>query len=144
MAPSPYDLSCWWDVKHKHNNNINNMDCPCIENISWWGRIMPAALSISLKMKKAPYFFSCFSWWAQQHTWDYCKSGNFRENFIFANSVKRHIWGVKNSRLGHDLPASVNNSGFDILRGFHFHMRSFVKIKPSRKFPNLRTMITWW
>ena len=21
MAPSPYDLSCWWDVKHKHNNN---------------------------------------------------------------------------------------------------------------------------
>ena len=19
--PSPYDLSCWWDVKHKHNNN---------------------------------------------------------------------------------------------------------------------------
>ena len=23
MAPSPYDLSCWWDVKHKHNNNNN-------------------------------------------------------------------------------------------------------------------------
>ena len=22
MAPSPYDLSCWWDVKHKRNNNI--------------------------------------------------------------------------------------------------------------------------
>ena len=21
MAPSPYDLSCWWDVKHKHNSN---------------------------------------------------------------------------------------------------------------------------
>ena len=21
VAPSPYDLSCWWDVKHKHNNN---------------------------------------------------------------------------------------------------------------------------
>ena len=21
MAPSPYDRSCWWDVKHKHNNN---------------------------------------------------------------------------------------------------------------------------
>ena len=21
--PSPYDLSCWWDVKHKHNNKYN-------------------------------------------------------------------------------------------------------------------------
>ena len=38
----------------------------------------------------------------------YCKSGNFRENFIFANSVKRHICDVRNSRLGHDLPISVN------------------------------------
>ena len=27
----------------------------------------------------------------------YCKFGNFRENFIFANSVKRHICDVKNS-----------------------------------------------
>ena len=25
----------------------------------------------------------------------YCKSGNFRENFIFANSVKRHTCDVK-------------------------------------------------
>ena len=25
----------------------------------------------------------------------YCKSGNFRENFIFANSVKRHIFDRK-------------------------------------------------
>ena len=22
MASSLYDLSCWWDVKNKHNNNI--------------------------------------------------------------------------------------------------------------------------
>ena len=21
MNPSAYDLSCWWDVKHKHDNN---------------------------------------------------------------------------------------------------------------------------
>ena len=41
---------------------------------------------------------------------NYCKSGNFRENFIFANSVKRHICDTKNSRPGHDLPASVNDS----------------------------------
>ena len=39
----------------------------------------------------------------------YCKSGNFRENFIFTNSVKRHICDAKNSRLGHDLPVSVND-----------------------------------
>ena len=39
----------------------------------------------------------------------YCKSGNFRENFIFANSVKRHICDVYNSGLRHDLPISVND-----------------------------------
>ena len=36
------------------------------------------------------------------------KSGNFRENFIFANSVKRHICDTKKLQLGHDLPLSVN------------------------------------
>ena len=35
--------------------------------------------------------------------------GNFCGHFIFANSVKRHICDVKNSRLGHDLPTSVND-----------------------------------
>ena len=30
--------------------------------------------------------------------------------FIFANSVKRHICNVKNSRLEHDLATSVNDS----------------------------------
>ena len=33
----------------------------------------------------------------------------FRENFIFANSIKRHICHVNNSQLGHDIPISVNN-----------------------------------
>ena len=40
---------------------------------------------------------------------NYCIFGNFRENFIFANSVKIHISDVLNLRLGHDLPISVNN-----------------------------------
>ena len=31
---------------------------------------------------------------------NYCKFGNFRENFIFANSVKRHVWDVKNREQG--------------------------------------------
>ena len=39
----------------------------------------------------------------------YCKSGIYRENFTFVKSVKRHINDVKNSRLGHDLPTSVND-----------------------------------
>ena len=39
----------------------------------------------------------------------YCNSGNFRNNFIFANSLKRHICDVKNLQLGHDLPISVKD-----------------------------------
>ena len=39
----------------------------------------------------------------------YCKFGNFRENFIFANRVTRHICDVQTSRLRHDLPISVND-----------------------------------
>ena len=39
----------------------------------------------------------------------YCKFGNFCENFIFVNSVKIHISDILNSRLGHDLPISVND-----------------------------------
>ena len=34
----------------------------------------------------------------------YCKFGNFRENFIFAKSVRRHICEVQISRLRRDLP----------------------------------------
>ena len=30
----------------------------------------------------------------------YCKFRNFRENFIFANSIKRHICDVKNRDQG--------------------------------------------
>ena len=40
---------------------------------------------------------------------NYCKFGNFCENFIFVNSVKRHICHIQNSWLKHDLPASVND-----------------------------------
>ena len=42
------------------------------------------------------------------YTIPYCKSENFRENFIFANSVKRHICDIKNLRLWHSFPRSVN------------------------------------
>ena len=33
----------------------------------------------------------------------------FRENCIFANSIKSHICHVRNSRLGQELPTSVND-----------------------------------
>ena len=64
----------------------------------------------------------------------YCRFGNFRENFIFANSIKRHISDVKNSRLRQDLPISINDRVILPFReGF-----IFTKIKSSRKFPNLQ------
>ena len=47
----------------------------------------------------------------------YCKFGNFRENFIFANSIKRHICHDKNLRLWNDLPTSVKNKELNSL--FH-------------------------
>ena len=39
----------------------------------------------------------------------YCRFRNFRENFIFANSIKRHISDVKNSQLRQDLPISIKD-----------------------------------
>ena len=47
--------------------------------------------------------------------------GNFHENFILANSIKRHICDVKNSQLGHDLPSSVNDRMISLFsQGFIF------------------------
>ena len=51
----------------------------------------------------------------------YCRFGNFRENFIFANSFKRHISDVKNSRIRQDLPISINDRVISPFReGFIF------------------------
>ena len=61
----------------------------------------------------------------------YCIFGNFREKFIFANSVKRHICNIKISQYGHEIPISVNDRV--ISRMFSFHEN-----KPSRKFPSLQ------
>ena len=79
------------------------------------------------------------------------KIRNFRENSIFANSIKIHICDVRNSRVGHDLPTSVNDSGFAISRGFifakvlfsrNFAYAKFRENKPPRKFPNLQQIFT--
>ena len=65
---------------------------------------------------------------------------------IFANSIKRYISDVKNSRLRQELPISIKDRVIlPFLRGFYFHetwhMRSFAKINSSRKFQNLQYMI---
>ena len=53
---------------------------------------------------------------------------------MFANSVKRDICDVKNSRLGYDLPRSINDRMISTFR------KDFIlrKIKLSRKFRNLQ------
>ena len=49
-------------------------------------------------------------------------TGNFRENCIFANSIKRHISDVKNSRLRQNLPISINDKVILLFRKvFCFH-----------------------
>ena len=68
----------------------------------------------------------------------YCKFRNICENFIFLNSVKRHICDIK-IRDWHVLPSTVNDRV--ISPGFYFYMRSFAKRKPSRKFLNLQKML---
>ena len=72
----------------------------------------------------------------------YCKYVNFRENFIFAKSVKRHICNVKNLQLGHDLPLSVNDiliSPFhkDFIFTKHGLCEDSQKLNLAKKNPNL-------
>ena len=67
----------------------------------------------------------------------YYKLGNFRENFIFANSVKRHICHGKKSRLGHNLNTSVNDRVICHFTRVNFHetsqLRSFCENKTLEK-----------
>ena len=82
--------------------------------------------------------------WLRPFLW-YCKFGNFRVNFIFANSVKRHICDVKIANRVWFTYISNRQSDIANSRGFDFHetshMRSFAKIKHSRKFPNLQYFV---
>ena len=31
MAPSPYEVSCWWDVKHKKSRSFYILTSPCMD-----------------------------------------------------------------------------------------------------------------
>ena len=77
------------------------------------------------------------------HVLLYCRFGNFLENFVFANSVTRHISGVLILQLWHDLRLSVNYRVISPFCGdFTFRkLRSFMKIKPSQKFPNRQYLL---
>ena len=70
-------------------------------------------------------------------TTHYCKFGNFRENLFSRIAVKTHIFDVEIRDKG--LIYLVNGSDFFRIReDFIFtKLRSFAKIKPSRKLPNL-------
>ena len=57
-------------------------------------------------------------------------------NFIFANSIKRHICDAKKSQLGHGLPISVNDRmGSPFFEGF-----LFTKLRLYAKFPENKTL----
>ena len=81
---------------------------------------------------------------------------------IFVNSIKRHICDFKNLRLGYMIHyiskqlewfyhlsiflgfyfhETLHMRGFYFHETSHMHMLSFMKIKPSRKFPNLQYII---
>ena len=67
----------------------------------------------------------------------YWKSGNFRANFIFGNSVKRHICDAKNSRLWHYLHISVNWHFARILYSRSFAYAKFSENKTLAKISEL-------
>ena len=56
----------------------------------------------------------------------YCKFGNFRDNFVFTNSVKRHICGVKIANRAWFTYISKWQSDIANSRGFDFHETSHM------------------
>ena len=63
----------------------------------------------------------------------YCRFGNFHENFIFANSIKRHISDVENSRLRQGLSLSINDRVILPFReGFIFTKLRIAKFRENK------------
>ena len=73
----------------------------------WHKRIVLVRGTLMLHARKfwTPCLLVLLSDYLCKH--EYCKSGNFRENFIFLNSFKRHTCKLKISRLGYDWSISV-------------------------------------
>ena len=80
--------------------------------ISWLRpqiRCFYAPQNDNISLKSPRKHLVCCSLDASNENTQYSKLGNFRENFIFGNSVQRLICDVKKSGTGHDLPTSVND-----------------------------------
>ena len=82
------------------------------------------------------------SYWSK-----YCRFGNFRENFVFANCIKRHIGDVKNSQLRQDLPISINDR---VILPFHkglfsrnFSYAMFRENKVLSKISEFKVLAIW-
>ena len=59
--------------------------------------------------------------------------------FFFANSVKRHICDVKNSRLGYDLPTPVNvRMILPFREGFIFTKLSICEVSRNKTLASIR------
>ena len=80
----------------------------------------------------APVFALSVKWQSERHALNdfhiQVSTANFHENFIFANSVKRHICDAKNSGLGHDFPLSVNDRVISLFARILF-TRNFEYVK---------------
>ena len=82
------------------------MNCLCTKNISCLGMMHACSAFIYYLVLHLPK--------------SYCKFRNFRENFIFAKRVKRHICHGKNLQLLHGLHTSVKVKEVLLFQGFIF------------------------
>ena len=80
------------------------------------------------------------------YIYEYCKFGYFHEDFIFANSVKRHICDVKNSRLRRELHKPVNDRVISSFREDFIFTKlriCFAKNKTLVKISEFTVLITY-
>ena len=71
----------------------------------------------------------------------YFELGNFPENIIFANSIKRYIYNVKNLRLGLDLHISVNDRVIlQFCEGFIFMKLGICEVMQNKTLPKISNL----
>ena len=92
-----------------------------------------------------PYDCSRITTCGSSEVFHYCKLGNLRESFIFANNVKRHICDVKYSQLGHNLTISINDRVISPLHGGFVFTKLRIcevsrKLNPRENFRNSKSM----
>ena len=85
--------------------------------------------NISLKSQRKHLVWCSLD--ASNENTQHCKFGNFHENFIFANSVKKTHLRLKKSQTGHYLLISVNDRVI-------YPIHEGLKIKLTRKILNLQ------